>query len=65
MSRPSIDNVYVALRNLVRARLASPATRQQAARVLAGIEKETVVKLVLDHDIANGIDEKEAPTKAA
>lgn len=50
MYRVKVDDLYVAVRSLLGARLASPATRQQALQVLAAIEEEALVKFILSND---------------
>ncbi len=63
MPGSQMEDVYVAVRSLLKARLASPSTREQAARVLAAIEKEAVVRLVYGDSAVNGDESTDGSTK--
>ena len=51
MSNTRLTEVYVALRELLRARFVSPQTRQQAVRAIDELRKEALIEAVLDKHI--------------
>jgi hypothetical protein len=51
VSESRLTDVYVALRNLLRAKFVSPDTKEQAARAIQELQKEAFVDAVLETDV--------------